>query len=65
LNYVEGDASLRFDDLSEAAHVRNQTLLGWCRAAGPEAGITLNPDRGTEWRPESGDQVVVLVGMEE
>jgi hypothetical protein len=65
LDYVEGDASLCFDDLSEAAHVRNQTLLGWRRAAGPEAGITLNPDRGTEWRPESGDQVVVLVGMGE
>jgi hypothetical protein len=61
-DYIEANASVHFDDLSTAVRARRQTALGWCRVEMPGAGTTLNPERDVEWRPEPGDQVVVLVG---
>ncbi len=63
--YLGADGPVRFQDVQRVAARRGEIALGYRRAAEPERGLALNPDRETEWSVEPGDEVVVLTTIDE
>lgn len=59
-DYLATDGPVCFVDVERAAIARGEIALGVRHAQGPDAGLTLNPDRATRWSPAPGDEVLVL-----
>ena len=58
--YLATNEPVRFEDLESAAAARGEIALGLRRTGCPDAGLELNPNRGTEWTLAPNDKVVVL-----
>ena len=60
---VASNTSVRFDHIQQIAAARGDIALGFWRPSNPDEGLTLNPDRDTEWTIESGDRLVILTSI--